>query len=73
MKRSVQASVVTWRRCRSSFDPDQVSYEKLLRIFWEHVDPTDPDGQFVDRGSQYRTAIFYHSEEQRTTAESSQK
>ena len=55
------------------FDPDQVSYEKLLKMFWEHVDPTDPDGQFVDRGSQYRTAIFYHSEDQRTTAESSKK
>jgi peptide methionine sulfoxide reductase msrA/msrB len=51
------------------FDPEKVSYKELLDIFWRHVDPTDPSGQFVDRGSQYRTAIFYHNEEQRRLAE----
>ncbi|MGD8226530.1 MAG: peptide-methionine (R)-S-oxide reductase MsrB [Desulfobacteraceae bacterium] len=53
------------------FDPEKVSYKELLDIFWRHVDPTDPGGQFVDRGSQYRTAIFYHNEEQRRLAEES--
>jgi peptide-methionine (S)-S-oxide reductase len=53
------------------FDPDKVSYSKLLEIFWRNVDPTDAGGQFCDRGEQYRTAIFYHSEEQRQLAEES--
>ena len=53
------------------FDPDALSYEALLDIFWRHVDPTDPGGQFVDRGSQYRTAIFFHSQEQKKLAENS--
>jgi peptide methionine sulfoxide reductase msrA/msrB len=53
------------------FNPDIITYKELLDIFWRHVDPTDPGGQFVDRGPQYRTAIFYHSEEQRQTAEAS--
>lgn len=55
------------------FDPERVSYRELLDVFWRHVDPTDPDGQFVDRGSQYRTAIFYHDDEQRRIAEASKK
>jgi peptide methionine sulfoxide reductase msrA/msrB len=55
------------------YDPAKVSYEELLDFFWRHVDPTDPDGQFVDRGSQYRTVIFYHDEEQRRLAEESKK
>jgi peptide methionine sulfoxide reductase msrA/msrB len=55
------------------YDPAKVSYEELLDFFWRHVDPTDPDGQFVDRGSQYRTVIFYHDEEQRCLAEESKK
>jgi peptide methionine sulfoxide reductase msrA/msrB len=53
------------------YDPEKVTYEDLLEIFWRHVDPTDPGGQFVDRGSQYRTVIFYHDEEQRHLAERS--
>ena len=56
-----------------TYDPDVVSYEKLLDTFWHNVDPTDDGGQFVDRGFQYTTAIFYHSEEQRKLAESSKK
>jgi methionine-S-sulfoxide reductase len=51
-----------------TFDPSRVSYETLLDTFWRQIDPTDPEGQFADRGSQYRTAIFYHSEEQKNTA-----
>jgi peptide methionine sulfoxide reductase msrA/msrB len=53
------------------FDPNKVSYKQLLDYFWRHVDPTDPGGQFVDRGSQYRSVIFYHDEEQRRQAEES--
>src|SRR5512133_1687262 len=52
-----------------AFDPSIVSYDSLLQIFWHQIDPTDPDGQFVDKGSQYRTAIFYHSESQKNSAE----
>ncbi len=55
------------------FDPAKVSYEELLDIFWRHIDPTDAAGQFADRGSQYRTAIFYHDEEQRRLAEKSKE
>jgi len=53
------------------YDPSVVSYEKLLDTFWEQIDPTDPAGQFVDKGSQYMTAIFYHDEAQKRTAEAS--
>ncbi|HRT61202.1 MAG TPA: peptide-methionine (S)-S-oxide reductase MsrA [Syntrophales bacterium] len=55
------------------YDPAKVSYERILDVFWRHVDPTDPGGQFVDRGSQYRTAIFYHDEEQKRIAEKSKE
>lgn len=55
------------------FDPDEVSYETLLTIFWRHIDPTDPGGQFVDRGSQYRPEIFYHTEDQKKQALASRK
>lgn len=53
------------------FDPGTISYDKLLEIFWRHVDPTDDGGQFVDRGSQYRTAIFFHDPMQKAAAEAS--
>ncbi|MDQ7786599.1 MAG: peptide-methionine (S)-S-oxide reductase MsrA [Thermodesulfovibrionales bacterium] len=53
------------------YDPSQITYEELLDYFWRHIDPTDPGGQFVDRGQQYRSAIFYHDEEQRRLAEQS--
>jgi len=55
------------------YDPSQVTYEKLLDTFWRHIDPTDPGGQFVDRGSQYRSVIFYHDEEQKELAEKSKE
>jgi methionine-S-sulfoxide reductase len=53
------------------YDPEKVTYSELLEVFWRNVDPTDPGGQFCDRGSQYRTAIFTHTEEQRRLAEES--
>ena len=54
-----------------TFDPSKISYSELLEVFWREIDPTDPGGQFVDRGQQYKTAIFYHSDEQKTMAEQS--
>lgn len=56
-----------------TYDPAKVSYERLLDAFWRHIDPTDAGGQFVDRGSQYRSAIFHHDEAQRTAAEASKR
>lgn len=56
-----------------TFDPKRVSYKDLLDFFWRHVNPTDPGGQFMDRGSQYRSAIFYHDEEQKRLAEESKR
>lgn len=53
------------------FDPATVSYSELLEVFWREIDPTDPGGQFVDRGQQYTSAIFYLSDEQKTLAEQS--
>jgi peptide methionine sulfoxide reductase msrA/msrB len=52
-----------------TFDPKKVPYAELLAIFWRNIDPTDAGGQFVDRGSQYTTAIYYHSDVQKKTAE----
>jgi len=54
-----------------TFDPSVTTYEKILKLYWENIDPTDGGGQFVDRGSQYRPVIFYHNEEQRKQAEES--
>jgi len=54
-----------------TYDPAKVSYEKLLDVFWRQINPTDAGGSFVDRGSSYRSAIFYHSDEQRKLAEAS--
>ncbi len=53
------------------YDPRKVTYQQLLDYFWRHIDPTDPGGQFVDRGPQYRSVIFYHDEEQQRLAEES--
>ena len=53
------------------YDPGKITYEALLDYYWKHVDPTDAGGQFYDRGSQYRTAIFYHDAEQKLAAEKS--
>lgn len=53
---------------RIVFDPSEVSYRQLLDIFWRNIDPTDAGGQFADRGPQYRTTVFYHTEEQKIEA-----
>ena len=53
------------------YDPARVDYQTLLDVFWRHVDPTDPGGQFVDRGEQYRSVIFYQNDEQKRLAEAS--
>ncbi|HHK73924.1 MAG TPA: peptide-methionine (S)-S-oxide reductase, partial [Rhizobiales bacterium] len=50
------------------YDPKIITYEGLLQAFWRMMDPTDADGQFSDRGKQYRPAIFYHNEAQRIAA-----
>lgn len=56
-----------------TFDPEVFRYETLLELFWQQIDPTDAGGQFHDRGTSYRTAIFYHTEEQRHKAEASKQ
>ncbi|WP_438503590.1 peptide-methionine (S)-S-oxide reductase MsrA [Ectobacillus ponti] len=56
-----------------TFDPSRMSYERLLEMYWQQIDPTDPGGQFYDRGQSYQTVIFYHSEEQRQKAEASKQ
>lgn len=53
------------------YDPEKVSFERLVEVFWRNIDPTDSAGQFCDRGSPYRPALFYHDEAQRTIAERS--
>jgi peptide methionine sulfoxide reductase msrA/msrB len=55
------------------YDPEKISYDELLNTYWQTIDPTDPGGQFVDRGLQYQTAIFYHSDEQKNIAEESKR
>ena len=55
------------------FDSNKITYRELVEIFWQQIDPTDPTGQFADKGSQYKTAIFYHNEEQKKIAEESKK
>jgi peptide-methionine (S)-S-oxide reductase len=54
-----------------TFDPVRVGYDELLKVFWSNVDPTDPEGQFCDKGSQYLAGIFYVDETQKSAAEKS--
>ena len=56
-----------------SYDPGQISYDELLTIYWRTIDPTDAGGQNYDRGSQYRTVVFVHDDEQRALAEASRE
>lgn len=56
-----------------TYDPQKVSYEKLLEIFWRNIDPLTANAQFCDSGSQYRSGIFYHDEAQKKLAEASKK
>jgi len=55
------------------YDPAALSYDKLLQAYWRQIDPTDAEGQFHDRGSAYRTAIFYTTVAQREAAETSKR
>lgn len=55
------------------YDPTRITYAELLDVFWRQIDPTDPGGQFVDRGSQYRSAVFYLNQEQKQLAEKSKR
>jgi peptide methionine sulfoxide reductase msrA/msrB len=56
-----------------TFDPNVFPYEKLLDLYWRQIDPTDPGGQFNDRGSSYRTAIFFHNQRQKEFAEAAKR
>lgn len=55
------------------FDPSKISYEQLLDIYWTISDPTDADGQFINRGSSYRPGVFYLNDEQKAKAEASKR
>lgn len=55
------------------YDPDKITYQHLLNVFWNNIDPTDSEGQFSDRGPQYRTAVFYQDNTQRRIADASLK
>jgi peptide methionine sulfoxide reductase msrA/msrB len=56
-----------------TYDPSKITYSELLDVFWKQINPTDAGGQFVDRGRQYRSEIFYHSEDQKQLAEKSKQ
>ncbi len=56
-----------------TFDPEKISYADLLDVYWKQINPTDPEGQFADRGHHYKTAIFYHDQTQKQLAEQSKK
>ncbi|MEN8686685.1 MAG: peptide-methionine (S)-S-oxide reductase MsrA [Desulfuromonadales bacterium] len=56
-----------------TYDPSKISFAELLEVFWMNIDPTDAGGQFVDRGSQYRTGIYYLDDEQKQLAEASKQ
>ncbi|KAB7706126.1 peptide-methionine (S)-S-oxide reductase MsrA [Bacillus aerolatus] len=56
-----------------TYDPEIISYETILGLYWPQIDPTDDGGQFQDRGDSYRTAIFFHTTEQKQLAEASKK
>jgi peptide-methionine (S)-S-oxide reductase len=55
------------------FDPAQISYAELLKVFWRNIDPMTANRQFCDIGSQYRSGIFYHDDEQKRLAEASKQ
>ena len=56
-----------------TYDPSRIGYQKLLDVFWRNVDPLARDRQFCDIGEQYRSAIFYHDDEQKRLAEASKR
>ena len=55
------------------YDPEKVSYDTLLNAYWRNIDPTNANGQFADRGSQYKPIIFVHSDVQKKAAQASKK
>ena len=55
------------------YDPAKITYDELLDVFWRNIDPTSENSQFADHGTQYRSAIFYHNEEQKRLAEASKE
>lgn len=69
----VQGTTGHFEAVQITFDPRICSYDMLLELFWRQIDPTDPGGQFYDRGESYKTAIFYHNENQKRLAETSKK
>ena len=56
-----------------AYNPDKVSFEELLAVYWVNIDPTNQNGQFCDRGNQYRSALFYHDEDQKRLIEESRR
>ena len=68
IKRFRPAGRATRSRSQIVFDPSKVTYGKLLDVYWHNIDPTTKDRQFCDVGNQYRSAIFYHTEEQHKAA-----
>ena len=71
-----EVSSGTTGHCESvqvTYDPQEISYERLLDVFWHNIDPTTLNQEFNDFGTQYRTAIFYHNEDQKHLAEESKK
>lgn len=58
---------------RVEYDPNKITYQKLLDVYWPETDPTDPDGQFCDQGESYRPVIFYQNDRQQRLAESSKQ
>ena len=56
-----------------TYDPTKTKYEQLLDIYWHNIDPTTVNQQFADHGTQYRTAIFYHNDEQKRLAEETKR
>ncbi|GAA3546003.1 peptide-methionine (S)-S-oxide reductase MsrA [Zobellella aerophila] len=58
---------------RVVYDPDKISYQELLRVFWRNIDPVTANRQFCDGGSQYRSAIYYQNQAQRRLAEQSRQ
>ncbi len=55
------------------YDPTKVKYGQLLNVFWRNIDPTQKNGQFADKGTQYRTGIYYHNDDQKQAAEASKQ
>jgi peptide-methionine (S)-S-oxide reductase len=55
------------------YDPSKITYARLLDVFWKNIDPVTPNRQFCDIGTQYRSAIYYHNDEQKRLAEASKK